>query len=273
MQCRPSSGCELVGRLDGKVAIITGAARGQGAAEAELFVAEGARVVLGDILTEVHDVAERLGDQAIAVDLDVTKEEDWSTAVGAAETFGRLDVLINNAGITWQRPLEHENAEDFRRILDINLIGPFLGTQAVLEPMRAAGGGSIVNIVSTAGLTGLPYHGAYGASKWGLRGMTRVAAVELGPDQIRVNGIYPGPILTDMLPPPKGDVTEDTRFARLPLGRAGEADEVAQLALYLASDDSSFQTGGEYTIDGGSTAGPRPSYVWQPPADPATSSK
>lgn len=253
-------------RLDGKIAIITGAARGQGEAEARLFAAEGAKVVLGDVLGEVHDVAADLGDIAVGLDLDVTSESAWATAVAAAADLGGVNVLVNNAGITWQRPIEHENVDDLRRVLDVNLVGPFLGMQAVLGAMRDGEGGSIVNICSTAALTGLPYHGAYGASKWGLRGMTRTAAKEFGRHGIRVNGIFPGPIKTDMLPPPKGDVTEDTRFARLPLGRAGEPSEVAQLALYLASDDSSFQTGGEYVIDGGSTAGPPASYEWKPPA-------
>jgi 3alpha(or 20beta)-hydroxysteroid dehydrogenase len=148
-------------------------------------------------------------------------------------------------------------------MLDVNLVGAFLGMQAVLDPMRARGGGSIVNVSSLAGLTGLPYHGAYGASKWALRGMSRTAAVEFGPDGIRVNSVHPGPIDTPMLPAPAPG-TADDRFAHLPLGRAGRPDEVAALVLHLASDESSYQTGGEYMVDGGSHAGPPKRYEWSP---------
>ncbi len=253
-------------RLAGKIAIITGAARGQGEAEARLFVAEGAKVVLGDVLVEEGEtVASELGDAARFVRHDVTSEEDWVAVVAAATELGGVDVLVNNAAITWRRPLEYETADDLRRMLDVNLVGPFLGMQAVIEPMRMRGGGSIVNISSLAGLTGLPYHAAYGASKWALTGMSRTTAVELGPDKIRVNTVHPGPIYTPMLGIERGAVDEASRFRNVPLKRPGEAEEVASLVLHLASDESSYQTGGEYRVDGGSHAGPPPTYEWKPP--------
>jgi 3alpha(or 20beta)-hydroxysteroid dehydrogenase len=250
------------GRLAGAVAIVTGAARGQGEAEARLLAAEGASVVLGDVLdAEGEAVAASIGPAAAYVHLDVSQPADWAAAVARAEAFGPLRVLVNNAAIHWTRPIEHESVDALRRILDINLVGTFLGIQSVIAPMRAAGGGSIVNISSTAGLTGLPYHGAYGSTKWAVRGLTKTAAVELGPDGIRVNSIHPGPIKTAMLPTIEG-VDTDSRFGHLPLRRAGEVDEVAQLVLFLASSASSFMTGTEFVIDGGSTAGPAPTYTW-----------
>jgi 3alpha(or 20beta)-hydroxysteroid dehydrogenase len=253
------------GRLAGAVAIISGAARGQGEAEARRFVAEGAKVVLGDVLdAEGEAVAASLGDAAAYQHLDVTSAEDWAAAVVRAERFGPLTVLVNNAAVHWTKPIEFESVDALRRILDINLIGVFLGIQAVIGPMRAAGGGSIVNISSSAGLTGLAYHGAYGSTKWAVRGLTKTAAVELGPDGIRVNSVHPGPIKTAMLPPVRGGADADTRFAHLPLGRAGEVDEVADLVLFLASSMSSYMTGTEFVIDGGSNAGPPPTYRWSP---------
>lgn len=255
----------MTGRLDGKVAIITGAGRGQGAAEAELFVTEGAQVILADILIdEVREVAESLGDAAVATGLDVSSAEQWDDVVALASSLGGLDCLINNAGVTRIVPLEHETVDGFHQMFEVNVIGAFLGMTAAL-PLLQERGGSIVNIGSTSALAGLAYHGAYGASKWALRGMSRTAALEWGHYGIRVNTIHPGPIDTPMLPPPKTGTAEG-RFAHLPLGRAGQAAEVAQLALFLASDESSYQTGGDYTIDGGSTAGPPLRYEWKPPS-------
>ena len=254
-------------RLDGKIAIITGAARGQGEAEARRFVAEGARVVMGDLLVaEGEAVAAELGDAAVLVRHDVTSADDWASVVAAADALGGVDILVNNAGVHWVRPLEHETVDDFRRMLDINLLGAFIGMQAVLPSMRARGGGSIVNISSTAGLAGLPYHTAYGASKWALRGMSRTAAVELGPDGIRVNTVHPGPIYTDMLRLARGTFDEAERFPNVPLKRPGDPEEVAALVLFLASDESSYLTGSEYRVDGGTEAGPAPTYEWKPPA-------
>jgi 3alpha(or 20beta)-hydroxysteroid dehydrogenase len=252
-----------VGRLEGKVAIITGAARGQGEAEARRFVAEGAKVVLGDVLDDLGaKVADDLGAAAGYVHLDVTREADWSAAVDAAQRFGALNVLLNNAAIHWTKPIEFETAEGIEKIWRVNLLGPFLGMKAVLEPMRAAGGGSIINVSSTAGLTGLAYHGAYGHAKWGLRGLTKTAAVEFGASGIRVNSVHPGPINTDMMTKTTG--ANENRFRVLPAGRAGEPEEVASLAVFLASDESAFITGTELVIDGGSQAGPPKPYEWDP---------
>ena len=256
-----------MGKLDGKVAIITGGARGQGEAHARLFVEEGAHVVIGDVLDDDGaKVAAELGAAARYVHLDVSSEADWAAAVATATAMGPLNVLVNNAAIHWMRPLEFENAVGFEKIWRVNLFGPFLGIKAAIEPMRRAGGGSIVNISSTAGLTGLAYHGAYGSAKWGLRGLTRTAAVELGKDKIRVNSIHPGPINTAMMTRSPGVEGEDLyeRYKHLPLRRYGEPDEVSSLVVFLASDESAFITGTEHTIDGGSMAGPVLALTWDP---------
>jgi 3alpha(or 20beta)-hydroxysteroid dehydrogenase len=240
-------------RLDGKVALITGGARGQGAAEARLFVREGAKVLVTDVLdAEGAALAEELGDAGRYRHHDVTSAADWAAAVDdAVGAFGSLDVLVNNAGIHHVTPIEDETLEVFERTIRVNLYGPFLGIQAVLPAMRAAGGGAIVNISSLAGMRGIPGHGAYGASKWAVRGLTKTAALELGHDGIRVNSVHPGAIKTAMLPDGPGG---DARFAGLPAGRPGEAEEVANLVLFLASDESSYITGTEHVIDGGSLA-------------------
>jgi 3alpha(or 20beta)-hydroxysteroid dehydrogenase len=245
------------GRLAGKVAVITGAAKGQGEAEARLFVAEGASVVLTDVLDERGQiVAKDLGDAARFLRHDISSEEDWAAVMATAlETFGRVDVLVNNAAIHWLRTIEDETVADFRRMVDTNLVGTFLGIRSAIAPMRSSGGGSIVNISSAAGLVGYALHGTYGATKWGIRGLTRTAAIELGPDGIRVNSVHPGPIKTDMLPDDRAGLG-DRRWKSIPLRRAGDPSEVAELVLFLASDASSFTSGGEFTVDGGSLAGP-----------------
>jgi len=245
------------GRLEGKVAIITGAAKGQGEAEARLFAREGASVVLTDVLRERGEaVAADIGEHALFLAHDVSNEQDWQRVMTAAtERFGGLDILVNNAAIHWVRPIEEEDWGEFQRLLSINLGGAFLGTRAAIAPMRSRGGGSIVNISSTAGLVGFTGHGTYGAAKWGVRGFTKVAAIELGKHGIRVNSVHPGPIRTDMLPGGPSDV-DPARWRNLPLGRSGAPEEVAELVLFLASDAASFISGGEFTVDGGSLAGP-----------------
>jgi 3alpha(or 20beta)-hydroxysteroid dehydrogenase len=243
------------GRLEGKVAIVTGAARGQGEAEARLFASEGARVVATDVLPEVQAVADDLGDAAVARVHDVTRPDAWAEVVAAAvETFGGVDVLVNNAGIHWIRLLVDEDPAELERLLRVNLVGPYLGMQAVVPAMTERGGGSIVNISSVAGLQGAYGHTAYGASKWGLRGLTKTAAIELGQQGIRVNSVHPGPIDTPMLP-----VAPDDRiFDSQAISRAGRADEVAAAVLYLASDEAAYVTGAEIAVDGGLVAGPLP---------------
>ena len=250
-------------RLAGKVAIVTGAARGQGEAEARLFAAEGAQVVLTDVLDEqLRAVADDIGDAARWQHHDVASEAGWNAVVErTVADLGRVDVLVNNAAIHHVRRIEDETVEAFDRILAVNLRGTFLGTRSVVAPMRAAGGGSIVNISSLAGIQGIFGHGAYGASKWGVTGLTSVAAIELGPLGIRVNSVHPGPIDTDMLP-----VRDEARFRDLPLGRVGRADEVAELVLFLASDASSYVSGAHLTVDGGLAAGRVPTQSSVRPA-------
>jgi 3alpha(or 20beta)-hydroxysteroid dehydrogenase len=243
-----------MGRLDGKVAIITGAARGQGEAEARLFVAEGARVVLADVLTdEGASVAASLGDAAVFCRLDVTDEDQWRSAVDLAEDrFGPVNVLVNNAGVLLFQSIDKTDPADFERIMRVNVHGVFLGIRAVTPSMERAGGGSIVNISSTAGLTGLPFLGAYVASKWAVRGLTKTAAIDLGGKRIRVNSVHPGGIDTPMV---AGTSPDAPFYRRLPVPRMGRADEAARAVLFLASDESSYTTGAELAVDGGATCG------------------
>lgn len=242
-------------RLKGKVALITGAARGQGEAEARLFVAEGARVVLGDVRDELGEkVAASLGDAARYLRLDVTSEEAWQRAVAFAEAeFGRLDVLVNNAGVVGELgATERATLDGYRRTIDVNQIGPFLGMRAVIPAMRRAGGGSIVNVGSVAGLHGIPGLVAYVASKWALRGMTKAVALEVGRDEIRVNALHPGSVETPMM----AAATDRSALRRdQALDRVGQPEEMARAALFLASDESSFITGADLAADAGLTAG------------------
>ena len=249
------------GRLGGRVALISGGSRGQGAAEARLFTAEGASVVIGDVLDdEGKAIAEELGEAAAYVHLDVRRKEDWAGAVATAtDTFGGLDVLINNAGVFRLSSIEDTTPEDYMSLIEVNQLGVFLGMQAVIAAMTTAGRGSIVNISSVDGLVGMAGSVSYVASKFAVRGMTKVAALELGPRGIRVNSIHPGGVDTPMIRDLQiGDITLDGTGAmgRVPLGRIGTPEDVARLALFLASDDSSYCTGSEFTIDGGLLAGP-----------------
>lgn len=240
-------------RLAGKVILISGGARGQGAAEARLCVAEGARVVIGDVLeAEGRALAAELGKAATFLRQDVTREADWEAGVHAAEAFGGLHGLINNAGIYQPKRLMETDAELFERHMRINQLGCFLGMKAVVPLMERSGGGSIVNISSVAGLRGSPGAIAYSATKWALRGMTKAAAVDLAPRKIRVNSVHPGPIDTEML---KVRTPEQNarRLEHVPMHRMGTSEEVASLVLFLLSDESGYITGAEVAIDGGAT--------------------
>jgi 3alpha(or 20beta)-hydroxysteroid dehydrogenase len=243
-----------MGRLDGKVAIISGGARGQGAAEARLFVAEGANVVIGDVLDEAGAaVAVELGDRAAYVHLDVTDESQWQAAVALAEErFGPVTVLVNNAGILHFQSIHNTERADFERVMQVNVVGVFLGMKAVTPSMTSAGGGSIVNISSTAGLQGLPLLGAYVSSKWAVRGLTKTAAIDLGSKGIRVNSVHPGGIDTPMV---EGTSKDAPFYQRLPISRMGSPDEAARAVLFLASDEASYTTGAELAVDGGASCG------------------
>ncbi len=247
-------------RLEGKVALISGAARGQGETEARLFAQEGASVVLGDILESEGEAAaasiRESGGNARFIALDVTSEDDWVSAVRfTVETFGGLDILINNAAIYTRTLIVDTDIEEWRRIMDINMTGVFLGTKHAVPAMRESGGGSIINISSTAGLVGGGSGGAYGASKGGVRLFTKYTAIQHASDGIRANSIHPGPVDTEMiadnLSTPEGRADS---LSRIPLGRIGSVMDVAYGALFLASDESSFVTGSELVIDGGLTA-------------------
>ena len=249
-----------MGRLDGKVALITGGARGMGKSHVRHFVAEGARVVFGDVLDDKGEyVAAGLGEQACRyIHHDVTSEEDWAAAVRlATEAFGRLDVLVNNAGILTFARIADMPLADFRRVLEVNAVGCWLGMKAVTGPMTESGGGSIVNISSIEGFTGADGLSAYSASKFAVRGMTKVAARELARFGIRVNSVHPGGVLTRMIVEVADARTDGEAFIKaMPLGRFAEPVEISRLVAYLASDESSYSTGSEFIADGGILAGP-----------------
>jgi cyclopentanol dehydrogenase len=246
-----------MGRLDGKVALISGGARGQGATEARLFAREGAKVVFGDVLDEegrkVEAEIRAAGGDATYTHLDVTNEEDWREAVGTAvNRYGKLDILVNNAGIVRRFSIEETTRQVWDEVMAVNSTGVFLGTKYAIPAMRQAGGGSIINISSISGMIaiGAP---AYNASKGAVRVFTKVTAVEHARDGIRCNSIHPGPIDTLMLQSGHEDpaTAMERRLRQIPLGRLGTTEDIAYGVLYLASDESSFVTGAELVIDGG----------------------
>lgn len=247
-----------MGRLDGRIAIITGAARGQGQVTAEMFAAEGARIVVADVLEdEARAVAALLGTQGLYQRLDVASEDDWTSVVAAAgQKWGAADILINNAGIVLADTITGTSLADWNRVLGINLTGAWLGIRAVAPGMIGKGRGSIVNICSMAGLIGMHGLAAYQASKWGLRGLTKATAMELGHRGIRANAVFPGGVNTIM-----GNVANETaeevsrHFRHQPIQRIGEPEEVARVTLFLTSDEASYVQGAEITVDGGRTLG------------------
>ena len=248
-------------RLKGKVALISGGAKGQGKVEAQLFSKEGAKVILGDILDDLgQEVAKDIqdtGGEATYVHLDVTNETDWKSSIEIVlKKYGRLDILVNNAGILIRKGIEDTTSEDWSRIMAINAKGAFLGIKSAIPVMRQSGGGSIINISSTAGLVASPSGSAsYTATKGAVRLLTKSTAIQYAHENIRCNSVHPGPIDTDMIQDSITDPTKLTeRMDRLPMGRFGTAEEVAFGVLYLASDESSFVTGSELVIDGGHTA-------------------
>ena len=241
-----------MGRLEGRVCLITGGSRGQGAAEARPFSAEGGSVWIGDVLDEEGEALARELDIQYR-HLDVTDEQQWSAVVGEiVETSGGLHVLVNNAGIFRSNRLVDTPTEEFKLVMDINCTGVFLGMRTVAPAMIKGGAGSIVNISSLAGMRGAPRSLAYGASKWAVRGMTKSASVELARKGIRVNSIHPGLIETPMAD--EVGPGQERLIRRTPLGRIAQAEEVANMALFLASDESSYSTGSEFLIDGGLNA-------------------
>ena len=242
-------------RLEGKVALISGGARGMGAEEALLFAREGARVVIGDVLEEGRDIAAQIGGgQAIFVRLDVTRESDWQRAVSMAEeVYKRLDILVNNAGVSAVGGIEDTTVEEWDRVMEVNAKGVFLGTKHAIPAMQRSGGGSIINISSQLGIVAMNESSPqYIASKGAVRLLTKSTALQYAADGIRCNSVHPGPIVTPMT---QGRRSDDSVRAlmesRIPLGRYGEAIDVAYGVLYLASDEASFMTGSELVIDGG----------------------
>jgi 3alpha(or 20beta)-hydroxysteroid dehydrogenase len=247
-----------MGKLDGRVVLVTGAARGQGEQEARLFRAEGAEVVVADVLDDRGEaLAKEIG--ALYVHLDVSREAGWAAAVTTAkDAYGRVDGLVNNAGILRFNALVDTPLDEFMRVVQVNQVGVFLGLKALAPESEAAGGGTIVNAASYTGLTGMAYVGAYAATKHAIVGLTRVAALELARKGIRVNAVCPGAIDTAMSDPGDGASAEsiDRLYRkRVPLGRIGRPEEVARLALFLSCDDSSYITGQPFVIDGGWLAG------------------
>jgi len=247
-------------RLQNKVALISGGAKGMGAVEAKLFAKEGAKIVIGDVLEtegkQIEGEINKTGGECLFVPLDVTDENQWNEAVAATvKRFGKLDILINNAGIFRTSPVEETSSTEWDQVMDINAKGVFLGAKAAIPAMREAGGGSIINLSSVAGLVGAAYSSAYSASKGAVRLFTKSTAIQYATDGVRCNSIHPGVIQTDMTKEAIADSQfKAQRLDPTPLARLGQPEDVAYGALYLASDESSFVTGAELVIDGGWTA-------------------
>jgi len=246
-------------KLTGKVALITGAARGQGAVEAKLFAREGAKVIVADVMdTEGREVAEQIisdGGDALYCHLDVTQEAEWQQTIATAvSTFGKLNVLVNNAGILKWEGLEETSLELWNQVVNVNQTGAFLGMKHAVPAMRQCGGGSIINISSIAGLVGIGNAAAYQATKGAIRILTKSAAIEYARENIRINSVHPGVIDTKMMT----DLVDGdgmNKMAKItPMGRLGTAEDIAKGVLFLASDDSAYMTGSEMVIDGGYSA-------------------
>jgi 3alpha(or 20beta)-hydroxysteroid dehydrogenase len=249
-------------RFDNRTVIVTGGARGMGASHARAFVAEGANVVIAArSAQEGRTLADELGEHAIFSRLDVTSDADWAATVAAAEdAFGPVSVLVNNAGIIRFASIEETEPGAWRQEIDINLTGTYLGICAVVPSMRRAGGGAIVNISSAAGMTAYPNNAAYVASKWGVRGLTKTAALELGRDNVRVNSIHPGSIRTPILVDHPPDSAAMAAIGGFAIPRIADPEEITRLVLFVASDEASFSTGSEFIADGGMVLGPAPQY-------------
>ncbi|MDB5713973.1 MAG: 3-alpha-hydroxysteroid dehydrogenase [Sphingomonadales bacterium] len=248
----------MAGRLNGRIAIITGGARGQGVATARVFASEGAKVVIADVLeAEGVAAAAQIGPSALFRRLDVVDEQAWNALVGEiSDLWGTVDILVNNAGILHASTLLDLERKDFERVLDINLIGAWLGIKTTAPGMIAAGKGAIVNICSIGALCGMNGTGAYGASKWALRGLTKTAAMELGFKGVRVNAVFPGAVNTEMNDANRKPETEQERqIVTRPIQRYADPEEIARASLYLASDEASYLCGAEIVVDGGMTLG------------------
>lgn len=245
-----------MGRLDGKVAIITGGSAGMGASNVKMFVKEGAKVVFTDLnIEDGQKLEQELGNNAIFMEQDVSKSADWDKVIEKAEAeFGPIDILVNNAGISVTVPLEDMTEEQYQKVIDVNQLSIFLGMKKVLPSMKKTNAGSIINVSSIAGMAGGVGQVAYSASKFAVRGMTRSAAAELGKYNIRVNSVHPGAIKTPMIDQPENREVIKALEANTPLGKIGAVEDSSYLIVYLASDESSFTTGSEIVFDGGVTA-------------------
>lgn len=247
-------------RLEKKVALVTGGARGLGAAAVRMMIKEGARVVFGDVLdAEGEALQEELGDSAVFVHMDVTEQSDWNAAIERAEEFGPLNVLVNNAAVVHMAALSETTDEDYMRVFKINQFGTFIGIRSVIEPMKRAGSGSIINVSSIDGLHSAAGLSAYSSTKWAVRGLTKNAAIELGQYGIRVNSVHPGGMYTAMGGSEFASVEDlnESTYSRFPIPRVGMPEEVAQLILFLATDEASYSTGSEFVADGGWFTGMR----------------